>query len=239
MLAIQEGQYTYPVYIEEEDNDINIYIGNAKRTKAPCIHIWIHKKSTAILEDLVFLPHCSASEKHLHRGDGSVVIMLKSVLKWLLNKYHFVNEIEFIDESCFHTRNGLIRLPEKGVLTEGKTWYMKHFDAEPLTSMSIASFERYRAVHDSHRVDIITLDKDIWLEKNLEVLYSKFPVLNGKKVTGTPWKITAKTIKTYDVNPIEVQIGGGQTRGEYLKHLYLKHKRYDRPRRVFLSNLLQ
>lgn len=31
MLAIQEGQYIFPVYIEENDDIIEIYIGNTKR----------------------------------------------------------------------------------------------------------------------------------------------------------------------------------------------------------------
>lgn len=234
MLAIQQGQYTFPVYIEEDEDDINIYVGNAKRTKTPCIRIWIYNKSTVILEDLVFLPHCSVSEKHLQQGDGSVVIMLKSVLKWLISKYTSINEIEFVDESYFQTDNGRMRLAEKGVLTEGKTWYMKHFGSKPLTTITKASFERYKSIHDNNKDAIMTLDTDVWLEKNIEQLYSKFPTLNGKRMTGTAWKITKKTITKYDVHPIEVQVGGGKIEGENLKQLYLKHKRYDRPRRVFI-----
>lgn len=237
MLSIQEGQYTFPMYIEEEDDNIYIYVGNAKKKKAPCIRIWIYKKQDAILEDLVYLPHCSVSEKQLQKGNGSVVIMLQSVLKWFINKYEFVQEVEFSDESYFKTKNGNILLAEKGVLTEGRTWYMKHFGAEPSTATAAAMYQSFKSVHDKHKKEILTLDKDIWLQSNLHVLYTTFPSINGKRISGTTWKIKKDTILNYKVNPVELQIEGGRQTGENLKKLYLDNKKYVLHKKVFVLGL--
>jgi hypothetical protein len=237
MLSIHEGQYTFPMYIEEEGDDIYIYVGNAKRKKSPCIRILIYKKRDVILEDLVYLPHCSISEKHIQKGNGSVVIMLQSVLKWLIKKYIFVQNVEFSDESYVKTKNGNILLAEKGVLTEGQTWYMKHFGAEPCTATSEAMFQAYKRVYEKHKNDIMTLDEDIWLHSNQHVLYSTFPSINGKRISGTTWKIRKDTIMNYNVNPVELQIGAGIQTGKNLKKLYLDNKKYVLPDKVFVLGL--
>lgn len=240
MLAIREGKYTFPLYIEEEDNVIDIYIGNATRSKVPCIRIWMYNKTDIILEDLVYLPHCSVSEAQLQRGDASLAIMLQSVLKWLVNKYPFVKEIIFTDKSGFKSKEGLIMLAEKGVLTEGQTWYMKHFGAEPSEPKSNATFQLFKSVHEKYKDEILTLDKEIWLQNNLRMLYEKFPSINGKRLSGTTWKITKDTIESYDVNPVEVQIGGGRNRrntSAYLKKVYLDNVNYELSTRLFVPDL--
>lgn len=231
MLAIQEGQYKFFVYIEEDDDITDIYVGNVEMRNAPCIHILLYKKQDVILDDLVYLPHCTVSE------NGAVVIMLQSVLKWIINKYNFVEDVEFSDESNLKTEKGNILLAEKGVLTEGQTWYMKHFGAEPSTRISVATFQTYKSVHDKHKIEIMTLDKDIWLQSNLHVLYSTFPRINGKRISGTDWKIKKDTIMNYNVNPVELQICGGRQTGENLKKLYLDNKKYILHERVFVLGL--
>ena len=233
MLAIQEGQYTFPMYIEEEDDVLDIYIGNLKRRNAPCICISIFKPSDVVLQDLSFLPHCSISEKLLQKGDDSVVVMLKAVLKWLVTKYDFIQDIEFTDNSKFETRKGTAYLADKCVLIEGQTWYMKHFGAEASSSSAKIALKSYMNLHEKHKNEIVSLDKDIWLQENLEVLYTKFPSINGKRISGTTWKITKNTIKKYNVNPIEVQIGGERKACTNLKKNYLDNLSYDLPRQLY------
>lgn len=238
MLAIQEGHYTFPVYIEEDDDIIDIYIGNAKRKKAPCIRITLFRSSYAILQDLIFFPHCSISEKQLQKGDGSVIVMLKAVLKWLIRKYNFIHNIEFTDKSRFNTKDGTtVYLAEKCVLIEGQTWYMKHFGAEPSSGISRAMYNVYKKVHDKNKEEIAKLDKTVWIEDNLEQLYSKFPSINGKRLSGTTWNITRTTVENYNVNPIEVQIGGGPKTCENLKQVCLSRHEFVLPRKVYLLNL--
>ena len=233
MLAIQEGQYTFPMYIEEDDDIIDIYVGNAKRRNAPYIRISIFKPSDVVLQDLTFFPHCSISEKLLQKGDGSVSIMLKAVLKWLVTKYDFMQDIEFTDNSKFKTNNGTVYLAEKCVLIEGQTWYMKHFGAIPSSSSAKIALKSYMNLHEKYKNEIVNLDKDLWLQDNLEVLYSKFPSINGKRISGTTWKIAKNTINQYNVNPIEVQIGGGHKACSNLKKLYLENMSYDLPRTLY------
>lgn len=237
MLAIQEGQYIFPVYIEEDDDIIEIYIGNTKRKKTPCIRITLFNSCDAILQDLIFFPHCSVSKRRLQKGDGSVVFMLKCVLKWLVSKYDFIENIEFTDKSRFEDKDVKIYLAEKCVLTEGKTWYMKHFGAKPSSAISRMAYEVYRKVFDKNKKTIAKLDKSIWIESNIEQLYSKFPSINGKRLSGTTWQIAKKTIDKYDVHPIEVQIGGGVKACKNLKDKCRSYNQFVLPKKVFVEDL--
>lgn len=234
MLAIQQGQYTFPVYIEEDGDDIEIYIGKASNNKYPCIHVSIYKRQYVVLQDLVYLPHCIVSRTNLEKRNGSVVIMLKAVLKWLIKHYDFVRHVVFTDNSYFDSRLGQLLLPERMMLTEGQTWYMKHFGAKPGNIETKSIYKRYKQVYNVFKDDFVNVQDETWLYKNLVNLFTKYPPIKNKIITGTTWKISRKTIDNYDVNPVEVQVGGGKIEGETLKQLYLKHKRYDRPRRVFI-----
>lgn len=234
MLAIQEGQYTYPVYIEEEEDNIFIYVGNAKRTMSPCICISIYKKRYVVLQDLIYLPHCSVCNKRIKKGDDSVVMMLQSVLKWLIRKYDFVKYIQLTDKSTFTTEFGEIRLAEKGMLTEGKTWYMKHFGAIPTSGEAIAAFANFKSTYKKYKDELSVLDDKAWLYENIRELYTKYPLIKNQVLYGTTWKISRKTIETYDVNPVDIQIGGGRNTGLKLKQLYDDNVQHVFTKRIFI-----
>jgi hypothetical protein len=233
MLAIQEGEYTFPVYIEEDENNVEIFVGSSDRRRLPCVHISLYG-SNAVLQDLVFLSHCSTN-RLLLQGDGSLVIMLKSVLKWLCRKYPFVKYIEFMDKSYYNTQKGRIMLPEKMVLTEGKTWYMKHFGAEPHSPEAINAYKKYKTVYDTQVNVMKDKNSNAWTYENLQNIIDDFPVLNGKMISTTTWKIPKKTIQEYNVNPTESQMGGRIHHQLSIKQLYLRHKTYDFPWRIYVS----
>ena len=233
MPAIQEGEHIFPVSIDEGEDEIDIFVGNANRRKSPCIHISIYSGRDVLLQDLVFFSHCSASNKAMVSGDGSLVVMLKAVLKWLVHKYAFITRIEFMDKSYYQTLKGRVMLPEKMMLTEGRTWYMKHFGAEPLSPEAVNVCKKYKAVFDEHRDEIRKLPTDAWYYENLEKIIQQYPSLNGKMISTTTWCISRKTIEKYNVAPKEVQAGGGD--GKSLKRLYLKHKSYSFPLRIYVK----
>lgn len=227
MLAIQEGEFVFPIYIEEDGDNVEIFIGTSSRRRMPCIHISLYGHS-AVLQDLVF------AKRLMSKGNSSIVVMLKAVLKWFFTKYPFVQYIEFMDKSYYNTDKGRMMLSEKMVLTEGRTWYMKHFGSEPHSPEALNAYKKYKSVYVRQGNAMKHYNSSVYTYQNLQKIIDTYPVLNGNMISTTSWKINKQTIQEYDVNPIESQTGGGKHKIS-LKQLYLKHKSYDFPWRIYVS----
>lgn len=170
MILHTEG-YSFPIerYKDDIDNTITeIFIGNPKCKPIPCIHITVYaNEPVAVLQELVFFTSCSTSPKKFVRRSDGVKVMLRAALAWLLKKYTHVTSVEFSDNSYFKSGgNDIFMLPEKMVLTEGQTWYQKHFHAIPYkrTEQNLNLFVRF---YNQQKQHFQSLPDSAWLNVNI------------------------------------------------------------------------
>ena len=175
----------FPVEIspaEYSPDLVDVYIGNL--SGRPCIHITVDKSNvkTVTLQTLYYFRECSKDTR-----------MLKGVLKWIVDEYD-VQRVEFTD-----TSGQSLMLPEMMVLTQGQTWYQKHFGAIPGSDFTKSTLKAYLAVRKAFPDDFESLPLSSWEETNIAKTLEKYALLRDKCMTGTTWTITRATIEDYDV----------------------------------------
>ena len=180
----------------EEDNEIAVYVGQQR--KPPCIIITFQRgKKVAILQGLSFFSHCNInSDKRFLQRSGAVELMLKVTLQWLVSEYD-ITRVTFSDKS--HSTQGYM-LPEKMILTEGKTWYQKHFDAKPDSELTKMSLKAYLRLYNDNKAHFISLPNDAWVMPAIKETLKEFQdTLKKQQLSGTVWQITRKVIESYNI----------------------------------------
>ena len=195
------GEYKFEVVINDlEDGVMEIYIGSASR---PCVIFLVFNNETIILQDLMYHSKCSSGKPFVRRS-GATQIMVKGALQWLCDMYPKVKAVDLTDKMKYE---GVI-VPERMFLTEGQTWYQKHFQALPETKTT-AILYFYKRVYEKHKQDLLELPLDAWKVKNIKDTLSQFPSLYMKQITGTGWYIPRNTIIAYDIPKYEIRMEGG------------------------------
>lgn len=187
-----------------------ILIGNPNCKPRGCVEISVYgNDTTARLQNVKYYATCSTA-RQFQKNEGAMQVLLKIALKWLIRNYPHINKVTFTDESYYNLDNGqVLMLPEKLYLTEGHTWYSKHFGAKPSTRTRLVLKLFARAYKDGKQ-HFNTLPLDSWTEENAAKTLSVYPALYGKQISGTEWYITRETIASYDVgDPVWNQQGGG------------------------------
>lgn len=196
--------YKFPLVIvnfDFEPDVINIWIGNPNCKPKPCIDITVFNEKEAMIN-----PSCSNSPKTFERRSEGMKILLKSTLRWLIEKYPKITQIHLTDKSYFGD-------PEKMVLTEGMTWYQKYFGAlpEPTTALILRKFV---SLHTLHKNDFQKLKNDAWFDLNIRTTLLPYKTfVEHHQLSGTSWFITKETIESYDIpipNDGTTQHGSGQ-----------------------------
>jgi hypothetical protein len=190
---------------------IEFYFGNPQCKPRPCIHITLEPQ-----DPIAIINTCSISEKSFNRGTGAMVIFIKTVLKWMIKEYPFIQTFSFTDESYFKTKDGTYLLPEKMLLTEGKTWYQKHFNATP-SVRTLRIYNSYLLEHQRNGDIFKNLPKNAWLESQLAETLKSYSTLAYKTLSGTEWYISRDMIESYDTPPFELIstiIKGGRLYGK-------------------------
>jgi hypothetical protein len=209
--------YVFPMSVVKQRSSpyIEYYFGNPSCKPKPCIHMTIEKDDPIVVINTIdFYKTCSISEKEFNRGTGAMVLFVKTVLKWLIKKYPFIQTFSLTDESYYKTTRGTYLLPEKLLLTEGQTWYQKHFGAIP-SSRTEKLYNSYVLEHRTHADVFKHLPHTAWLESKLAETLQPYPSLYLKSISGTEWFIHRDTIQSYDLPPFvfkkKLQDGGGNT----------------------------
>jgi hypothetical protein len=204
-MFLRVDDYVFPIVRVEYDWTpyIEYYFGNPSCKPKPCIHITIEQNDPlAIINTIDFYKSCSISEKAFNRGTGAMVLFVKTVLKWLIKEYPDIQTFSLTDESYYKTNGGAYLLPEKMLLTEGKTWYQKHFGAIP-SSRTEKLYNSYLLEYQKHEEVFKQLPNTAWLESNLAKTIQPYQTLYLKSISGTEWFIHRNTIESYDIPPFE------------------------------------
>lgn len=205
-------RYRFPVEIMEYDFDdtIDILIGNPSCKPKACIEMSVTKEtedtskypsiSEAVLQQIHYFDSCSVSEKKFTKGSKDMDMLVKAALKWLIQKYPYVEKVSLSDKSYFQERDGspIVLLPEKMYLTEGHTWYQKHFGAQP-SDETMRILKRYQYVYENFHHLLKQLPLSAWYEKELSKTLSDFTFLKNRQLSGSSWYITKETINEYDI----------------------------------------
>jgi len=150
------------------DDDITeIYFG---KSNAYIVMTIDHENNIAIMKDMTH---------------GGMQRLIQTSLKWCSKEYPFIIKIYFND----------ILSPEKLVLTEGQTWYMKYFGAVPCSQTKTA-LRKYLRIHKLYKEKFQALPKDAWNEKNIKATLSD---LEYHQLSGSSWYITSAMIRELNI----------------------------------------
>jgi hypothetical protein len=208
IMQLLVGEYKFPIEIiknEWEPGDVHIHVGNPSNRPKPCVVITVYDEEIAILQEVSYYGTCSISGTRFERGSGGMHILVKGVLQWLMGRYPQLKEVKLTDKTFYQD----IMLPEKLALTEGTTWYVKHFGAVPDGLDTMRRFHAYQQVHQTMGDSMRTLPPNTWTTANMRELLSQLPGIHGRTLSGTTWRISKETIKTYDIPPVTTSLTGG------------------------------
>jgi len=208
-MNIKVGTFIFPVInsYNLEDDVTDIYIGNPSCKPKPCIIISVdHINKVAIIQDITYYKSCNINNSDFNRGEGGMQLLVKASLKFLINEHPFIKKVYLTDKSYYNN----IILPEKMLLTEGQTWYMKYFGAVPDTQTK-STLRKYLRIHKLYKEQFQALPKEAWNEKNIRATLSEYtPYLKNHQLSGSSWYITKDKINGFDIPKFEIlQNGGG------------------------------
>lgn len=211
-MILHLDNYRFPIYITETEWDdyIDICIGNLSCKPKPCIHITVEKNHPeAGINAIQFYESCSISTRSFKRGSGAMVLFVKTALKWLFQAYPYLHVIHLQDDSYYEdtTSKTITMLPEKMVLTEGKTWYEKHFNALPSKKTQMV-LELYKYIHRQHSKELKRLPESAWYETTLANTLKPYSCLEYKKLSGAEWSIPRNIIEDYECPAFHLSEGG-------------------------------
>lgn len=216
-LLVSDG-YRFPLIEQRYDFEpglVDIWIGNPKCKPKPCINISAFEEKDAILNDIAFYPTCSISEKTFLRRSNAMKHLVMASLRWLIDAFPAVDEVQLTDKSYFGNGDQIVMLPEKMVLCEGATWYQKHLFAEP-ADLTRITLKRYVALHKRFGNEFRALPIEAWYETNISNTLKKYDgFLARTQLSGSVWKVSKETILSYPIStPILVQEGGNKRQKE-------------------------
>ncbi len=141
MLVLQSDNYTFWVREDKEtwEDSVDIHIGNPRGRPKPCIVLSVYDEEI-ILQELTYYSTCSAPDKQLERGSGTVE-MTMAALKATMRRYRSPTKVIFTDK-----RRGNVPIPEVRALATGATWYQAHFGAVPSDASTRHVLARYLAI---------------------------------------------------------------------------------------------
>lgn len=212
-MYLSVDNYKFPMIIHKYDfeEDITVQVGNPKCKPKPCLQITLNPSEyLAGIDTMRFYTTCSISEKAFQRGTGATHIMVKATLKLLIEKYPSLKVFALADKSYFDTEDGnTLMLPEKMALTEGVTWYEKHFQAVPDDATSLV-LKKYKRAYAKYGDMFRKLPLDAWYSQNIqETLRKAGPMLENVQLSGMQWFIHRDVIQKYDVPDFKVVMEGG------------------------------
>jgi hypothetical protein len=232
-MYLEVDGYKFPVNLIENswDSDVVLQVGNPHCRPKPCLQVTFDPNGwLAGIDILAYHTTCSVSKRRFERGSGAIVLMVKAALQWLMRTYPKLCRVVLADESYFTYHEDVYLLPEKMILTEGQTWYQKHFGAVPDKGGTHKIVAKYQRVYEKHGEEVRKLPDSAWLSKNIEATLKKFPELENIHLSGRQWSIHRKTIEAYDIPIVTLHMDGGGRSGAGLKHMMASLRRPPRPR---------
>jgi len=128
---IKTNQYEFLMTIYEYEGIYRIRYGDPTNKEGPCIDFTYHTNSPTKLklENLMYKNICS-KDGNMKKGEGTIH-MLKSAIMLLCNNFPKIKRIVFNDVASIECKGRSLLLAHIYLPCYGKTWYSKHFNANP------------------------------------------------------------------------------------------------------------
>lgn len=197
--------YVFPMEVRKEEwaDETTVLIADPSCKSKACIILMIDDSSTASLQLVHYYPSCNISKKYFEKRSGAMQLLIKSSLYWLMQTYTHVKRVTFSDDSYLEFNGDTYMLPEKMFLTEGTTWYAKHFSAKPTKKTKII-VKRFQRAYDEFGNTFRQLPMKSWKKKYFKSTIEQVPYLLGFQLSGSEWYIARKTIESYNVLDVKV-----------------------------------
>lgn len=143
--AIQVGKYK--VEIEDNDDDMRIFIWNPKE---PCINMVLDKRDyVGVLDAIKYNPDCTTPEQ-MKRGKDTRD-MVDFAIDFL--QKNGAKSVSLSDKSTIQCGKEEVHLGQMYFLKYGMTWYEKYFGFKPATKFK----KRYEEMKQ-RRIDILNIE---------------------------------------------------------------------------------
>ena len=189
-ICLQSDPYTFHIQIQIQafEDTILVSVGG-EDIMTPCMQI-ILEEGIAHINDVIFRNTCTSSG-NLVQGEGGMKHMIRVVLRWLIEAHPEIKKVTLIDRSAYMN----VPLGEMKLLTEGQTWYQKHFGAKPASDHGKQTLKRYRDVFHKYAADFTGIPIATW--KDREKVTSLLKKYHLSYATGLEYRIPLRTIQTY------------------------------------------
>ena len=215
--------YIFDGIIEDTGNYIEIYIGQSKNRIKSCIHISVKKNNpVAILQRVDYDSKCELNNR-LQSGIGTY-IMVKTALKFVIDKYRYIQSFELCDKT--QTKQSNINITAKRLLLGKPGWYEQHFGAiiinEGIRTDYLIATKQKLNLTDENKTKI--QEKTWGTDEDFDEMATELN-LSIDLFIGTSWKIDKNAIIQYDINYEirKIQKGGGKIK-EKLKKILRRTK---------------
>lgn len=192
-------KYAFPLSTRTlEPGVTQILVGNPRHRPRPCVEILVSRKTTAVLEGVMYASTCSTVP--LQPSTGTVE-MVKAALKYVCNTYPHVKRFELADETHVRTPSGMQYITPRRLLSGKPGYFQEHFGAEP----SATTRSLLRDLHRPEPTAPVDASYDAICDR------TKAMGLRSGCLFGTTWTIARATVDAYDINPTVATTGGGRT----------------------------